>query len=363
MSLARGHPRRFERITALTSRWTTALAAALAAACLTGASATAGTPCGPSGYAYAGVQSLRNGHGISARLTALATPAVESGHVAGWVGLGAPGEGPGGTDEWIQVGLNGLPGSGNTLYYEVTRPHAGTRYVEVARDVPTGRELKIAVLEVAGARDRWRVWVDGRAVSPAIELAGSHGRLTPMAMGESWDGGRPSCNRFAYRYNDVSLATTPGGAWKPVGDTSVIQDPGYRVVRRTTTSFDASATRALPQEPAAVPARPAAASVAAPAPAQSLRPQIVRAQPVQIVPVNGAATKTRPSGPKRKGMLPLPASTSVQPIATTAVAAVATGPDLFLTDDVPVVALEETDFGTFLRLLTLLGSATVATSP
>lgn len=337
----------------MTSRWTTALAAALAAACLTGASATAGTACGPSGYAYAGVQSLRSGHGISARLTALATPAVESGHVAGWVGLGAPGEGPGGTDEWIQVGLNGLPGTGNTLYYEVTRPSVGTRYVEVARDVPTGKELKLAVLEVAGARDHWRVWVDGRAVSPAIELAGSHRRLTPMAMGESWDGGRPSCNRYSYRYDEVSLATAPGGAWKPVADTSVIQDSGYRVVRRKTASFDAAAIRALPQEP---PAATAAAPAAAPVPSQSLKPQVVRAQLVQAAAVSEPPAQAQPAAPVRKGMLPLAARASVQPVATVATASVITDPDPLLTDGVPIVPLEQADFGTYLRLIGLLGA-------
>ncbi len=53
--------------------------------------------------------------GISASLSSLGTPVVESGHVAGWVGVGGPGQGPGGANEWIQVGLNSLPGTGNRL--------------------------------------------------------------------------------------------------------------------------------------------------------------------------------------------------------------------------------------------------------
>jgi hypothetical protein len=280
------------RVDSLNLRLTTALAAASAAACLSAMPAFAGTPCGPSGYAYAGLQSLQNGHGISARLTALGTPAVESGHVAGWVGVGAPGEGPGGSDEWIQVGLNSLPGTGNTLYYEVTRPYAGTQYVEVARDIPTGKAVKLAVVEVAGRPNSWQVRVDGRSVSPAIELQGSRLRLTPMAMAESWDGGRPACNRYAYKYEQVSLATAPGGSWRAAGSTAVLQDPGYRVARTTASSFVASATRPLPAQ-----AKPAAAAVASAPSAHG--PQSKRTQVVLVKPV------VEPE-PLRKGVLPAP---------------------------------------------------------
>jgi hypothetical protein len=281
------------RVTPLSLRLTTALAAASAAACLMATTAFAGTPCGPSGYAYAGIQSLQHGHGISARVTALGTPEVESGHVAGWVGVGAPGEGPGGSDAWVQVGLNSLPGTGNTLYYEVTRPYAGTQYVEVARNVPTGTAVKLAVLEVAGRPDSWRVVVNGRSVSPDIELQGSHLRLTPMAMAESWDGGRPACNRYAYKYEQVSLATAPGGSWRAARSTAVLQDRGYRVARVSASSFIASATRPLPAEPAA---KAAAADVAS-APAHG--PQTAHAQVVVIKPVVEAK-------PLRKGVLPAP---------------------------------------------------------
>jgi hypothetical protein len=252
--------------------------------------AFAGTPCGPSGYAYAGIQSLQNGHGISARVTALGTPAVESGHVAGWVGVGAPGEGPGGSDAWVQVGLNSLPGTGNTLYYEVTRPYAGTQYVEVARNVPTGTAVKLAVLEVADHPNSWRILVNGRSVSPDIDLQGSHLRLTAMAMAESWDGGRPACNRYAYKYEQVSVATVPGGSWRAAERTAVLQDRGYRVARVTASSFIASATRPLPTEQAA---KTVASAPAAHAP-QSARVQVVVVKPV-----------AEPA-PLRKGVLPAP---------------------------------------------------------
>ena len=197
--------------------------------------------CGPSGYAYAGIQSAQASYGIGTVLTALATPAVRSGHVAGWVGVGGPGQGPGGSDEWLQVGLNGFPGRGNTLYYEVTRPGDRRTYGEIATAVPSGRPVP-----GCRARDRcgsgvWRVWVNGRAVGRPIALPMSHGRLSPMAIAESWDGGRSACNRCRYRFNRVSLAGTPGGDWYPARDAIVLQDRGYRVIRRTPASFDAAA--------------------------------------------------------------------------------------------------------------------------
>lgn len=197
------------------------------------------------------MQASQNGDGISAVLTSLAQPAVESGHVAGWVGVGGPGEGPGGSDEWIQVGLNTRPGTGNTLYYEVVRPGIGASYGEVAANVRNGRPLRVAVLETASRRNAWRVWVDGRPVTPPIVLAGSHRALTPMAMGESWDGGQPACNHFSYRFEGVSVASAPGGSWQAASDAAVLEDPGYRVVRRAFASFDASATQPLQAVPRA----------------------------------------------------------------------------------------------------------------
>ncbi len=179
-------------------------------------------------------------HGIAAVVRALAAPTVESGHVAAWVGVGGPGEGPGGSDEWIQVGLNGFPGGRTSLYYEVMRPGAGVTYEEVEGDVPTGQPVRVAVLETASAPGTWRVWIDGRPATPAIPLRAGRD-LTPMAMGESWDGGRPACNRFSYRFEGVSVATAPGGSWRTATGATVLEDPGYRVVGRGATSFDAVA--------------------------------------------------------------------------------------------------------------------------
>ena len=60
--------------------------------------------CGAQDYAYAGLQSAGKAHGIAATITALTTPTVDDGHVAGWIGVGGVDAGPGGAAEWLQVG-------------------------------------------------------------------------------------------------------------------------------------------------------------------------------------------------------------------------------------------------------------------
>jgi hypothetical protein len=178
-------------------------------------------------------------------VAALAQPLVERGHVAAWIGVGSPNEGPGGTAEWLQVGLNSEPGTPSKLYYEVTRSGRAPTYVELDSDVAPGATHRIAVLEVTGSPNVWRVWIDGRAASGGIYLPASHRRLTPMAIAESWDGGEPACNRYAYRFDGVSLASAPGGSWRSLFDARVRQDPGYRVVRNAGSSFFAVTTAPL----------------------------------------------------------------------------------------------------------------------
>ena len=229
-------------------RWLSALSLGLAVPCLaiTPAAAPAAHGCGPRGYAYAGVQSRSGADGISATLAAVAQPLVERGHVAAWVGVGSPDEGPGGTAEWIQAGLNSEPGTPSRLYYEVTRAGKEPAYVELDSDVAAGVKHHVAVLEVASQPNVWRIWLDGRAASHAIYLPRSHRRLTPMAIAESWDGGAPACNRYAYRFGRVSLAAAPGGSWRTLAHADVVQDPGYRVMRSADASFLAVTQPPLP---------------------------------------------------------------------------------------------------------------------
>ena len=93
----------------------TAVVAALA---LAGSVATA-SACGKNGYSYAGLGAPTYGSGISAVITAMGPFSIPNGHVAGWVGVGGPGLGPNGTDEWLQIGLSGFPGLYSDIYYEV----------------------------------------------------------------------------------------------------------------------------------------------------------------------------------------------------------------------------------------------------
>src|SRR5262249_23678606 len=67
-----------------------------------GSLVAAANACG--GYSYAGVQDARAASGIRATLVQVDTPRVARGHVAAWVGVGGPGQGAGGRDEWIQIG-------------------------------------------------------------------------------------------------------------------------------------------------------------------------------------------------------------------------------------------------------------------
>jgi len=208
-------------------------AAALALAAAASPARPASKGCGPRGYAYAGLTSKRNAFGVAGTLSATTNPLVERGHVAGWIGVGAPGEGPNGSDEWLQVGLNTVAGNSGKLYYEIAQPW-GIKYFDLASNVRAGRSYRVAVLEMAGHANSWRVWVNGKPASNPIWLPESHGRLTPMAIAESWDGGAPACNRYAYRFGGVSLAGVPGGGWSRLrlhrAHALVMQDPGSRVV-------------------------------------------------------------------------------------------------------------------------------------
>jgi hypothetical protein len=226
-------------------RFLAALACAIAAATVTASPGHSGGGCGPHGYSYAGLARASGGYGVAASLSAVGQPLVERGHVAAWVGVGGPGQGPNGTDEWLQAGLNRVVGSTSKLYYEIARPGLSVRYVELAASVPAGSRHKIAVLEMSGRRGVWRVWLDGRPASPPIYLRGSHGRLYPMAIAENWDGETPACNRYAFSFRHVAVAGSPGGSWQPFVGAELMQDPGYRVTRSSDQDFVAASSLPL----------------------------------------------------------------------------------------------------------------------
>ena len=200
--------------------------AAVAALALVG-SVAAANACGKNGYSYAGLGAPTAGSGISAIITGLGPFSIPNGHIAGWVGVGGPGEGPGGTDEWLQIGLSGFPGFYTDIYYEVARPHQAPVYHEVVANPAADHPYRVAVRE-----DRpnwWRVWLDGKPVSPSIHLPKSHDQFMPIATAESWDGGTGgACNNFLYSFQRVKIAHRPGGLFHSFTG-------GYRIASAKTT--------------------------------------------------------------------------------------------------------------------------------
>lgn len=209
-----------------------ALASVLLAA---SAGASAASACGNGGYTYAGIAAPSRAYGIGALITPLPAFNVVSGHVAGWVGVGGPRQGPGGSDEWLQVGFSGFPQlTGSSLYYELMLPNGLPRYHQIATGLPVGKAARVAVLEMHKRPDYWRVWVNGAPASQPIRLPGSHGRWAPIATAESWDGGTGgSCNGFLYRFHQVSIARVPGGGWQPLAGGTTISSPSTRIARNT----------------------------------------------------------------------------------------------------------------------------------
>jgi hypothetical protein len=189
------------------------------------------TACGVRSFAYAGLEASTKAHGVSATLDPTVTPGVTDGHVGGWIGLGGVDDGPGGAAEWLQTGFAAFPqDKSSQMYYEVTVAGSSPRYVELASDVPAGESHRFAVLEMANRSSWWRVWVDGKPVSPPIHLPGSHDAWYPQAVAENWNGGAGACNTYAYRFSDVALAQNDGGVWKPLEAGYTFQDAGYHVI-------------------------------------------------------------------------------------------------------------------------------------
>ena len=164
-------------------------------------------------YAYAGAQDTTQRSGIRANLSTASAPQVDVGHVAGWLGVGGPGLGPNGTDEWLQTGYASFEAGPTQIYYEVTLPDKGTQYHTIKDNLSSSEKHLLSVLEVKGKNGTWRVWLDNKAVTPDISLPKSHGRFVPQALGETWNGGTTKCNHYAYRFQKIQVAKAPGGSW------------------------------------------------------------------------------------------------------------------------------------------------------
>ena len=209
-----------------------ALALALVAASVADGRSSRSNACGAREFSYAGLQSASKAHGVGATLVPLATPGVSAGHVGAWIGVGGTDSGPGGKAEWLQIGYSAFAADRmSRIYYEVTVAGSDPRYVELDSSVKPGEKHTFKVLETAARKGWWRVWLDGKAVTPAIRLPGSHGAWYPQAAAESWNGGVGACNTFHYRFSNVKLAHTDGGAWQPLRQSVSFHDAGYRLVQ------------------------------------------------------------------------------------------------------------------------------------
>jgi len=223
------------------------LCGVLAAACAFSANAVAASACASS-YSYAGLSAAAASHGVSARITPLANPLVSKGHVAGWIGVGGDGYGPHGSSEWIQVGLSAFEGSlYSNIYYEVRQPGYAAQYIRVKATVKPGESHRMAVLEVRNKPNAWRVWVDGKPVSPAYYLPGSHTGWNPQATSESWNASTHVCNNFAYSFQGIAVSAKPGGVWHGLGRNVPFQDAGYAMSRRSPAGFVAASSTLLRQ--------------------------------------------------------------------------------------------------------------------
>lgn len=221
-----------------------ALACAIAAvASLAAASTSAGTAresAALSGYTYAGLRANTNANGIRATITALRAPRVASGHVAGWIGVGGPGQGQNGADAWLQAGIASTSDRRRFVYAEVTRPGAAPRLIRVT-GLEVGASHRIAVLELPGRPGFWRASVDARPATPPIFLPGSTGRWAPIATAESWGGGQPVCNDFAFRFERVAVLRRGEGGWTTFEASRRFVDPYKRLGRLGQDGFVAAA--------------------------------------------------------------------------------------------------------------------------
>jgi len=189
---------------------------------------TSNAACGTRPYSYAGIAGWRAASGVAATLVVAAQPEVEHGHVAAWVGVGGMGLGPGGSDEWLQAGY-AANGSKSDLYYEVAKPYSAARYHNVGVAAQPGEAHRVAVIEMQRRPGWWRIWVDHVPVTVPIFLPDSHHRWPPIVTSESWNGGVPSCNAFAYRFSNIRVRQD---SWTLLADAYPIRSPGYAVVWR-----------------------------------------------------------------------------------------------------------------------------------
>jgi hypothetical protein len=207
-----------------------------------GRAAGLGSPGCKRDYDYTGVQNVAPSSGIRAYLTTIRAPDVKAGHVAGWVGVGGPGLGPNGTDEWLQAGYSGFTTGQAQVYYEVALPDKPPAYHTVVAALSPSAKNLLTVLEVAGKQGSWQVFMNDKPVSPVVSLPQSHDKFSPQALGETWNGGTTDCNVWGYGFGDVAVAAKPGGSWQPGKAGYRWQNAQQQSLKTSSDSFDARST-------------------------------------------------------------------------------------------------------------------------
>jgi len=165
-------------------------------------------------------------------------PSVDGGHVAAWVGIGGAGLGPGGTDEWLQVGLASFDQPDARLYYELAVPGKSPHFFELGRGILPGFSLRVAVMELPYSPNYWVV-VTPKGVAGPFFLPNSHNRWEPVATAESWAKCGSLCNRYSYRFQNVELGEKHG-SWKAMRNPITLHDPGWKVHKSSSSAFSAS---------------------------------------------------------------------------------------------------------------------------
>ena len=84
--------------------------------------------------------------------------------------VGGTTDGPHGMAEWIQTGLAAFAAQDTSqIYYEVTVAGGQPHYTELAANVGDGVSYHLSVLQMAHRASWWRIWVNGKPVSPPID--------------------------------------------------------------------------------------------------------------------------------------------------------------------------------------------------
>jgi hypothetical protein len=182
------------------------------------------------GYTYAGVVSPSAVGGVAATVSVDFVD-VHGGHVAAWVGVGGPGLGPHGIDEWIQVGVDTIAGTtGTKVYYEVKRGVA-YRYGELPLSVGMGEQHRLEVLESAAHPGWWRARVDGSPIGPLVFLPGSHGAWPAQIVAENWILAASDCNSFGFQFSRLTTRTAAASPPRPLRAPITFVPGGIRIAR------------------------------------------------------------------------------------------------------------------------------------